>query len=62
MKKKIDAKANMVIIDTRPTRPKYVKGHLPGAISIPDSKFDKLKGNLPTDKSTPLVFYCGGYT
>ena len=52
----------MVIVDSRPTKPKYVKGHIPGAISIPDSQFDKLTGNLPTDKSTPLIFYCGGYT
>ena len=52
----------MVIIDSRPTRPKYVKGHIPGAISIPDSKFDKMTADLPADKSTPLIFYCGGYT
>ena len=62
VKKKIDAKANVVIVDSRPTRPKFVKGHIPGAISIPDSKFAKFKSNLPTDKSTPLIFYCGGYT
>jgi rhodanese-related sulfurtransferase len=51
-----------VIIDSRPKRPKYDKGHIPGAISMPDSKFDELKGTLPGDKSIPLVFYCGGYT
>ena len=62
LKSKVDKKAKMVIVDSRPTRPKYVKGHIPGAISIPDSKFDKLKDKLPADKSTPLVFYCGGYT
>jgi len=52
----------VVIVDSRPTKPKYVKGHIPGAISIPDSKFAKMTGDLPTDKSTPLIFYCGGYT
>ena len=62
VKKKVDTQANVVIVDSRPMRPKYVKGHIPGAVSIPDSKFDKLTGNLPTDKSTPLIFYCGGYT
>ncbi len=51
-----------MIIDSRPKRPKYDKGHIPGAISIPDSKFDEMKGDLPQDKSIPLVFYCGGYT
>ena len=62
VKKKVDGNADVVIVDSRPKRPKYVKGHVPGAISLPDSQFDKLKGNLPTDKSTPLIFYCGGYT
>jgi rhodanese-related sulfurtransferase len=61
MKKQIDAKADMVIVDSRPKRKKYDKGHLPGAISIPDSQFNKLKGKLPRDKSKPLVFYCGGF-
>ena len=62
VKSKVDKKANVVIVDSRPTRPKYVKGHIPGAISIPDSKFDKMTAALPADKSTPLIFYCGGYT
>ena len=53
---------NVMIIDARPKRPKYDKGHIPTAISIPDSKFDKMTGDLPQDKGTPLVFYCGGYT
>jgi rhodanese-related sulfurtransferase len=61
MKKQIDAKADMVIVDSRPKRKKYDKGHLPGAISIPDSQFNKLKGKLPRDKNKPLVFYCGGF-
>jgi rhodanese-related sulfurtransferase len=51
-----------VIVDSRPTKPKYIQGHIPGAISIPDKKFDKLKGILPVDKNIPLIFYCGGYT
>ena len=58
----VETNANVVIIDSRPKRPKYDKGHIPGAISMPDSKFDELKGNLSDDKSIPLVFYCGGYT
>lgn len=51
-----------VIVDSRPTKPKYIQGHIPGAYSIPDSKYDELKGILPIDKNIPLVFYCGGYT
>jgi len=60
IKKLIDSKASAVIIDSRPKKRKYDKGHIPGAISIFDKDFDKLQGMLPTDKSTPLYFYCGG--
>jgi len=52
----------LIIVDSRPKKPKYDKGHIPSAISIPDSQFDKLKGKLPSDGNTLLVFYCGGYT
>ena len=60
VKKQLDNKANMVLIDSRPKRKKYDKGHIPTALSIPDSQFAKLQDQLPADKSTPLVFYCGG--
>ena len=59
---KVPMAEDVMIIDARPKRPKYDKGHIPMAVNIPDSKFDKMKGDLPQDKSTPLVFYCGGYT
>ncbi len=62
LQKLVDKLEPLVIVDSRPTRPKYVKGHIPGAITIPDRKFDELKGILPSDKNIPLVFYCGGYT
>jgi rhodanese-related sulfurtransferase len=52
----------MILVDSRPKRAKFDKGHIPSAISIPDTEFDKLKGKLPADKNTLLVFYCGGYT
>ena len=51
-----------MIIDSRPKRPKYDKGHIPGAISLPDSKFDEIKGTLPEDKDIPLLLYCEGHT
>jgi rhodanese-related sulfurtransferase len=51
-----------VFVDSRPKKPKFDKGHIPSAISIPDTQFDKLAGKLPADKATPLVFYCGGFT
>ena len=52
----------MILVDSRPLKPKYNKGHIPTAISIPDSQFDVLKGKLPADKNTMLIFYCQGYT
>ncbi len=61
MKKQIGAKADMVLVDARPRRTKYDKGHIPTAISIPDTQFDKFKDRLPAAKDKPLVFYCGGY-
>jgi rhodanese-related sulfurtransferase len=49
-----------LIVDSRPARKKYDQGHIPGAVSIPQSKFDKMKGLLPADKGALVVFYCGG--
>ncbi len=50
----------VIIIDSRPAARQYDPGHIPGAISIPDSQFDKMVAKLPADKATQLVFYCGG--
>lgn len=61
VKKQIGSKADMVLVDSRPKRKKYDKGHIPTAISIPDMSFDKMVDQLPTDKEKLLVFYCGGY-
>ena len=61
VKKQIDSGADMVMVDSRPKRKKYDKGHIPGAISIPDSQFAKMTDQLPQDKGEALVFYCGGF-
>ena len=61
VKKMMDSKSNMVLIDSRPKKRKYDKGHIPGAISIPDMSFSKMTDKLPADKTTSLYFYCGGY-
>lgn len=50
----------VMIIDSRPKEAKYDKGHIPGAISIPDTYFDEHVDKLPTDKDTLLIYYCGG--
>ncbi|MDY0313243.1 MAG: rhodanese-like domain-containing protein, partial [Desulfobacterales bacterium] len=51
---------NVMLIDSRPYKPKYFQGHIPMAVSIPDSQFDKMTGKLPADKSSLLIFYCEG--
>ena len=52
----------VMIIDSRPYKPKYANGHIPAAINIPGSQFDKMTDRLPADKNTLLIFYCGGPT
>lgn len=61
VKKHMDEKSDMVLIDSRPKRSKYDKGHISGAVSIPDMDFEKVQDQLPRDKETLLVFYCGGF-
>lgn len=56
----IPMEENVMIIDARPFKPKYVKGHIPMAVSIPDTQFDKFVDNLPKDKNALLIYYCGG--
>ncbi len=49
----------VAIIDSRPAR-RYEPGHIPTAINIPDTQFDRHADLLPEDRSTLLIFYCGG--
>lgn len=56
----IPPKKGVTIIDSRPAARQYDPGHIPGAINIPDTQFDKMADKLPADKTTPLLFYCGG--
>lgn len=58
VKKQLDEKAPITLIDSRPKARKYDKGHIPGAISIPDSEFEKHVDKLPADKAASLIFYC----
>ncbi len=59
---KVPQPEGAMIIDSRPYKPKYANGHIPAAVSIPHSQFDKLTDKLPEDKNTLLIFYCGGPT
>jgi len=56
----IPPRKGVLVIDSRPAARQFDPGHIPGAINIPDSQFDKQVERLPTDKSTLLIFYCGG--
>lgn len=63
LKKKLDEGAPLTLIDSRPKERKYDKGHIPGAISLPDSEFDQLAAErLPKYKASPLYFYCEGFS
>jgi len=52
-------KNDAFIIDTRPY-PKFIGETIPGAIAIPDTEFEKLKGRLPADKNTKIITFCAG--
>jgi rhodanese-related sulfurtransferase len=56
----IPPKKGVMLIDSRPAARQYDPGHIPTAINIPDTQFDKHVDKLPADKSTLLIFYCGG--
>lgn len=58
---KTPAEGGYVLIDSRP-EVKYFEGHLPGAINIAWQEMKGRLAELPTDKNTQLVFYCGGTT
>ena len=51
---------DVMLIDARPYKPKYITGHIPMAVSIPDSQFDKMTDKLPANKNALLIYYCGG--
>lgn len=56
----IPPRKDVALIDARPAARQYDNGHLPGAINIPDSQFDKMTNRLPADKNMLVIVYCGG--
>lgn len=56
------AEDGAMLIDSRPARMRYDIAHIPGAVNIPDTQFDKLTHLLPKDKSREIIFYCQGLT
>ncbi|MBY6198123.1 rhodanese-like domain-containing protein [Vibrio hangzhouensis] len=57
----IEANQGLFIGDARP-KSVFDVGHLPNAKATPATKLAKNLDWLPTDKATPMVFYCGGVT
>ncbi len=57
----VPLREGIMIVDSRPAR-KFDKGHVPVAINISDTLFDDNVALLPKDKSSMLIFYCGGLT
>ena len=55
LKKKLDAKKNLVVVDVR--EPSEIKdgGTIPGAIHIPMANLEKRANELP--KTSEIVFY-----
>jgi len=58
--KKDPKEANYMLLDVRGIS-NFQESHLPGAVALPNYRFDKYKDRLPKDKSTLLVTYCNGY-
>ena len=55
----VPKKDDALIVDSRPAR-KYDKGHIVPAINISNTQFEEMTHLLPEDKSSLLIFYCGG--
>jgi hypothetical protein len=53
-------KGGSMLVDSRPGI-KFESGHIPGAVSMPFPKMQKMKDKLPKDKNTTLIFYCEGF-
>lgn len=50
---------NLLVIDARNSE-EYEDVHIPGAINIPQRKFEQYAHLLPKQKTTMLIFYCNG--
>ena len=59
LKKMMSENTRLLVVDTR-TEYEYKLGHIPKAINISQEKFYMLETLLPSEKDTPIVFYCRG--
>jgi len=56
---KSPTESQYLVIDARPEI-KFFEGHLPGAKNIAWQEMKERLAELPAEKSTQLIFYCGG--
>ncbi|MBI4754643.1 MAG: rhodanese-like domain-containing protein [Betaproteobacteria bacterium] len=50
-----------LLVDSRPAARRYDIGHIPTAINIPETQFDKHVDRLPADRGALVIFYCQGF-
>ena len=58
---KIWKQRQAVFVDAR-SAAHFRRGHIPGAINVPINRIVMYLKDLPTDKETPLITYCGSIT
>lgn len=58
---KIWQQKKAVFVDAR-SAAHYRRGHIPGAINVPINRIVMHLKDLPTDKETPIITYCGSIT
>ena len=57
LKAKIDAKANVIVVETlAPER--YREGHIPGALNLPPERIKQLAPQVLPNKNAEIVTYC----
>lgn len=60
LQRMLDSKSDkFLVIDARNPE-EYKDVHIPGAVNIPDKKFEKYVKLLPEDQTSTLIFYCNG--
>lgn len=58
LQRMLDSKSDkFLIIDARNPE-EYKDVHIPGAVNIPEKKFEKYVKLLPEDQTSTLIFYC----
>jgi len=60
LKQLVDSDSHTFLLVDARNPEEYRESHIPGAINIPEKKFQNFIGLLPSDKNMNLIFYCNG--